>query len=439
MRTIAACLALLLCTAGLAVRPAAQGPATMPANDLYKVRGMMREAYETVKKNYYDPSFRGLDLESRYREYDEKLKGAPTMNAGLTLVAAFLGGLNDSHTSFLPPPHAYSIDYGYHLMVIGDNVFVERVRPGTDAAAKVHPGDQLLSLNSGGVGRESFFRMWYLLNILQPQPTTRLELRDPAGAERVVAVATTVTPGRAVRNLTGPGAGMELQELERGMEDVARRSRQRYVEEATVMIWKMPHFLIENAEVDQLIGVAKKQGTLILDLRGNGGGLMTALHRMVANVFSTDVTIGTRGGRKGRTTMTAKGRGDAAFAGKLIVLVDGASGSSAEIFARTVQLQKRGVVIGDRSAGAVMEARIYPFVQGDPVALVYQFFVTDADIVMPDGRSLEGAGVLPDELLLPTGADLAAGRDPVLARAAALAGIELDARRAGGLFPFEWK
>ena len=139
MRSIGACLALLLCTAGLAVRPAAQTAAVMPANDLYKVRGMMREAYETVKKNYYDPSFRGLDLESRYREYDGKLKSAPTMNAGLTLVAAFLGGLNDSHTSFLPPPHAYTIDYGYHLMVIGDNVFVERVRPGTDAAAKVPP------------------------------------------------------------------------------------------------------------------------------------------------------------------------------------------------------------------------------------------------------------------------------------------------------------
>ena len=361
------------------------------------------------------------------------------MNAGLTLVAAFLGGLNDSHTNFQPPPHSYTFDYGYSLAVIGDNVFVERVRPGTDAASKVSPGDQLLSVNGGGVGRESFRRMWYLFHILQPQPTTRLALRDPAGAERLVTVATAVTPGRAVRNLTGPGAGMEFQELERDMEDVARRMRQRHVERGGVMIWKMPHFLLENGEVDQLFGVAKKQGTLILDLRGNAGGLIAALHRMVANVFKTDVTLATRVGRKGRDQMTTNGRDDAAFTGRLIVLIDSASSSSAEIFARTVQLQKRGVVIGDRSAGAVMEARMYQFVQGDPVAIFYQFMVTDADIVMPDGRSLEGAGVVPDETLLPTGADLAAGRDPVLARAAALAGIELDPLAAGALFPFEWK
>jgi carboxyl-terminal processing protease len=439
MTRLAFCRALLLCTAAASAGPAAQAPATMPNNDLYKVRGMMREAYETVKKHYYDPSFRGLDWDARYREYEAKLKNAPTLNAGLTLVAAFLGGLNDSHTSFLPPPHSYTVDYGYRLMVVGDDVFVERVRPGTDAVSKVNPGDQLLSLNGGGVGRESFRRMVYLFHTLQPQPMTKLELRDPAGKHRIVTVATTVTPGRAVRNLTGPGAGMEIQELERGIEDMARLSRQRYVERAGVMIWKMPNFMLENGEVDRLFGIAKKRGTLVLDLRGNAGGLVTALHRMVANVFSTDTTVGTRVGRKGRATISAKGRGDAAFTGTLIVLVDSASGSSAEIFARTVQLQKRGVVIGDRSAGAVMEARMHPFVQGDPVAIFYQFLVTDADIVMPDGRSLEGTGVVPDELMLPTGADLAAGRDPVLARAAALAGLELDALAAGGLFPFEWK
>jgi len=58
---------------------------------------------------------------------------------------------------------------------------------------------------------------------------------------------------------------------------------------------------------------------------------------------------------------------------------------------------------------------------------------------MKDGKSLEHVGVVPDELLLPTAADLAAGRDPVLARAITLLGGSLDAAAAGKLFPVEWK
>ena len=82
---------------------------------------------------------------------------------------------------------------------------------------------------------------------------------------------------------------------------------------------------------------------------------------------------------------------------------------------------------------------MFPFAQVAPTLIAYAFTVTDADLVMTDGRSLEGQGVVPDEPVLPGGADLAAGRDPVMARAAALAGVTLDAAVAGRLFPFEWK
>jgi C-terminal processing protease CtpA/Prc len=57
---------------------------------------------------------------------------------------------------------------------------------------------------------------------------------------------------------------------------------------------------------------------------------------------------------------------------------------------------------------------------------------------MTDGHSLENVGVTPDEITLPTAADMAAGRDPVLAKAAQRLGLRLDPVAAGKLFPYEW-
>ena len=96
-------------------------------------------------------------------------------------------------------------------------------------------------------------------------------------------------------------------------------------------------------------------------------------------------------------------------------------------------------MIGDRSAGLVMRARSHNHQFGQNLLVYYGMEVTDADIVHPDGKSLEHVGVKPDELMLPTAADLAAGRDPVLAYAAKLAGLSLTPEKAGTLFPVEWR
>ena len=53
--------------------------------------------------------------------------------------------------------------------------------------------------------------------------------------------------------------------------------------------------------------------------------------------------------------------------------------------------------------------------------------ITDADIIMSDGKSLEHTGVVPDQIRLPTAADIAAQRDPVLVYAASLLGVKITA------------
>jgi carboxyl-terminal processing protease len=137
--------------------------------------------------------------------------------------------------------------------------------------------------------------------------------------------------------------------------------------------------------------------------------------------------------------MVAKSQGDRAFKGQVVVLVDSDSGSAAELFARVIQLEKRGVVIGDRTAGAVMQSRVYTRQTAGEYVLIYGISITETDLLMADGKSLEGEGVVPDETVLPTGADLAAGRDSALARAVLKAGGLLSPEEAGKAFPIVWQ
>ena len=55
-----------------------------------------------------------------------------------------------------------------------------------------------------------------------------------------------------------------------------------------------------------------------------------------------------------------------------------------------------------------------------------------------DGKSLEHVGVIPDELVLPKPEDLATGRDPVLAQAAALLGVTIDPEKGRSVVSNEW-
>ena len=64
--------------------------------------------------------------------------------------------------------------------------------------------------------------------------------------------------------------------------------------------------------------------------------------------------------------------------------------------------------------------------------------ISVADLVMSDGKSLEHIGVTPDELILPTAADLANNRDPPMSHDAEMMGVTLSPEEAAKLFTFEW-
>ncbi|HKF51555.1 MAG TPA: S41 family peptidase [Candidatus Acidoferrales bacterium] len=427
---------IILLSAGLVKTLSAQQGISNLDRD--RAESMLRTIRDEVKKHYYDASYHGIDLDGRYEEYQNRIKEAKSLDAAFTAIAAYLEPLHDSHTYFLPPSRPARFDYGFRMQMIGDLPYIVEVRPGSDAATKLHPGDQILKLGRFAVNRKDYSDLNYFIYQLAPQGGIALDLSDPAGKERHEEVKTKFIVGKRMLDLTLMNGGIDIFNIIQQEEAAVHLLRQRQAEQDGTMIWKLPEFDLSDHDVDQMMDKARKHSTLILDLRGNPGGRVPTLERMVGDVMPRDVTISTRVSRKPEKPQIAKTRGKDAFIGKLIVLVDSGSASAAELFARTIQLEHRGTVVGDRTAGAVMESLFYPEHMGQDIEVFYGIAITDATLIMADGKSLEGEGVTPDVTVLPTGADLAAGLDPALAKAAELAGIKLDAAAAGKLFPFEW-
>ncbi len=406
--------------------------------DKERALAMLSDVAGSIRGNYYDPKFNGHDLQAAYTETKARIEKATSFNQMLGLIGWFVDSLDDSHTFFIPPPRAYNLEYGWRAQMIGDQCYVTKVKPGSDAEKQgLKPGDQVAAIMGVQPTRDILHKLMLLLNALRPQPVIRMAVLSQNGEQRTLDIQAAIKPTRHEINSYSDIMD-EIRKGERYSELYDRKSAE---VEGNIVVWKLYDFDMFEKGADAVIDKARKGKALILDLRGNPGGSVHAVDRMIADFFEHDVKVAEPRGRKKFPDVksVAKGRGDKAYSGKLLVLVDSNSASASEILARVVQLEGRGTIIGDRSAGAVMMSEQQGAWHGVvDTQVFYGTSITVADLTMKDGASLEKVGVTPDVSLLPTAEDLAAGRDPALAKAVELAGGKITPEEAGKLFPFKW-
>lgn len=399
-----------------------------------QVESMLLQISNDLTHHYYDPQLHGVDWPAKVSEAREKIKQEKSLNMAMAHIAAALDSLNDSHTFLIPPSRPYILDHGWTLQMVGDKCIVTRVRPGGDAESHgVKAGDQLLAINGYRLGRDNLWKIEFAFNVLRPLPQLTVTLRNSQGDRKAGLQALFRQRGH-VQDLDGE----TIQRMNLDWEEWAYQQRIRTVEYGDeLMIAKLPSFMIDENAINKVMSSARKRKAVIFDLRENPGGSIEALKTLVGNLFDHDVKICDRVGRNSNKPIVAKSKRNG-FDGRLIVLIDSKSASASELMARVVQLEKRGTVIGDRSSGSVMEAREYSYSSGADMVMFYGASITDANLIMSDGQTLEHVGVTPDEVVLPSSADLAAGSDAVLAHAAGLAGVKISPEDAGKLFPYEW-
>ncbi len=151
-------------------------------------------------------------------------------------------------------------------------------------------------------------------------------------------------------------------------------------------ILKLTSFDLTPIKVNKMMDKVENSNALILDLRGNGGDYLVSLEQLVNNFFDNEVNVGKVIQRNGVKSFFIKSQIKKPYTGKLVVLINSDSASAAEIFARIVQLEKRAAVIGDQSAGAVMQSIVMTHTFGLDSLVPYGISVTVADLIMKDGQ-----------------------------------------------------
>jgi C-terminal processing protease CtpA/Prc len=397
-----------------------------------RAKEMLATMKDAVKSIYYDPAYRGIDLNTHFGEAEAKLTEATSLSQLHLIIAQAMLRFGDSHTYFIPPTRPVTVDYGWTMQMIGDACYVVTVTPGSDAEAKgVRPGDRLLRVGTFTPTREGLWIAQYRYNILAPESTLPVVVQTPGAPARQIDLAAKLIQGQ--RSIT-----LDIDSLQRTLDDEGNRARQLRNHTARVgdvSVWKLSGLDFNPADIDRIVkGATRDAASLVLDLRGNGGGFVKGLETLTGYFFDHDLKIADLKARKSTKALVAKRRSPG-FAGKMVVLVDSQSASAAEMLARLLQIEKRAVVLGDRTSGLTMQARMVPAALRTVDGFIpYGAAISDAEPFMADGKSLEGVGVTPDQLLLPTQADLAANRDPVLAHAVTLLGGALDPVAAGKLF-----
>ncbi|MGH9811627.1 MAG: S41 family peptidase [Candidatus Acidiferrales bacterium] len=407
---------------------------------------MLEGVASRIKNDYYDPNLRGFNWDQAYAVTEQRIRNARSAQEIAWHIYMLVRSLNDSHTVYLPPPTAITYTYGLTAKFHGDKLYVDELdKKGAAEKAGLKVGDRIVSILLWGqpvvfAGTRkvrtsedlALLLALYLaappelgFRILSPGETVArfVNVKGKENARPLFKDIYKVTniwdfireyenwkeENRFEIGAVGRGADTSAaSEPSSGGAASSYRARLGYL--------KMPHFLIDKGFGRRLVNELTDYDALVIDLRGNPGGAVEGLLSFVGFFEPAPVDIGQEVGRKKSEPMSVKPQ-KPHFAGPLVVLTDSKTGSAAEVFARHFQRQGRAKVVGDQSSGAVVVAKTHIQKVGNQYYYIYGIQVSVAQLILPDGESLEGRGVTPDYLVIPTGEDLAQGRDPVLVKA----------------------
>lgn len=403
--------------------------ATSPSVNRRRGLEMLDQIKDILKDRYYDSNYRGINLDERFKRAEENIRKLDMNSQIFNEIAQVLLEFNDSHTRFVPPGRQNRVEYGFSMQTIGNNCFITDVKKGSDAEGQgLKAGDQILFIGKNPVNRDILWQLEYYIYQLDPQVALPITIKNLKGEERKIVVKSKVISQKE-----------RFEQTKKRKEEQKAKPYKCQEISADLIACKFYSFSVEKSVVDKMMKEVGQHKKFILDLRGNGGGYVKTDMHFLGYFFDKDILAATMKTRKQTKEWIVKSHKEKVYKGDLTVLIDSDSASASEIFARTIQLEKRGQIIGDRSSGAVMTSNFISTAvargaEGFETYAPFAVNVTIGDMIMSDGNRLEKIGVIPDKPVGPTGYALSIKSDPVLAYAARINGVEMTEEKAGEFY-----
>lgn len=397
-------------------------------------------AWTIIRDTHFDKTMNGLDWEAVRAELKPRAAAARSQTELRGIIRDMLRRLGLSHFALIPSTaempaaipgaHAGSGDTsanpGFDVRLLGRDLIVTSVD--RDAASLVRPGWRILQIESA--------------------PMAELLKALPEGAnERLLNVEAWRIAQTRLRGPAGSKVNVTFENGEGAPVKLALDRRPEQGEPVTVGNLPTMHVRVEkekkttpggrtvgiigfnvwmaavDAQFQQAVDQFRAADGIVIDLRGNPGGLAGMLMGISGHFVTERKSLGVMKTRDNELKFAANPRVVSAsgervqpFSGPLAILVDAMSGSASECFTGGMQSIGRARVFGQTSMGQALPALFDRLPNGDVLIHAYGDFVTAS------GTRLEGRGVIPDDVVPLRREDLLAGRDRTLE--AALAWID---------------